>query len=106
MRLGIILYSTDAEVAFNAFRLANFSLKEGDEVQVFLLASGVEYQSLNSEKFPIVELAQNLIDGGGELLACGTCLTLRNRDGSKLCPLSIMKDLYELIKNCDKTLTF
>ncbi len=106
MKLGIILYSTDAEVAFNAFRLANFSLKERDEVQVFLLASGVEYQSLNSEKFPIVELAQNLIDGGGELLACGTCLTLRNRDGSELCPLSTMKDLYELIKNCDKTLTF
>ena len=106
MKLGIILFSTDAEVAFNAFRLANFSLKEGDEVQVFLLASGVEYQSLNSEKFPIIELAQNLIDGGGELLACGTCLTLRNRDGSELCPLSTMKDLYELIKNCDKTLTF
>ena len=40
MKLGLLLYSTDAEVIHNAFRLANFSLNEGDEVNVFLLASG------------------------------------------------------------------
>ena len=45
MKLGIIIYSTDAEVVFNAFRLANFSLKEKDEVRLFLLSSGVEYES-------------------------------------------------------------
>jgi sulfur relay (sulfurtransferase) complex TusBCD TusD component (DsrE family) len=106
MKLGIIIYSTEAEVVFNAFRLANFSMQEGDEVKVFLLASGVEYQQLDSDKFPIVNLAQNLVDGGAQLLACGTCLVLRNRDGSELCPLSSMKDLYELIKNSDKTVTF
>jgi len=106
MKLGIILYSKDAEVVFNAFRLANFSLNEGDQVQVFLLASGVDYQYLNSDTFSIIDLAQKLIDGGGELLACGTCLKLRNRDDSELCPLSTMKDLYKLIKYCDKIITF
>ena len=45
------------------FRLANFSLKEGDQVKVFLLASGVEYESLNSEKFNIIELAKNCLLG-------------------------------------------
>lgn len=106
MKLGMILYSTDAEVIHNAFRLANFSLNEGDEVNVFLLASGVEYQSLNSEKFNITELAQQFIDKGGKLLACGTCLNLREQDGTMLCPLSNMKDLYELVRDCDKTVSF
>lgn len=106
MTLGIIIYSTDTEVVYNAFRLANFSLKEGDQVKVFLLASGVEYELLNSEKFNIIELAQNFLDTGGEILACGTCLNLRKQDSTEMCPLSNMKDLYELVRNCDKTVTF
>lgn len=105
MKLGIIIYSTDAEVVFNAFRLANFSLKEKDDVRLFLLASGVEYGDLHSDKFPILDLAQSLLDGGGQILACGTCLNLRDKEGTELCPLSTMKDLYELIRDCDKTVT-
>ena len=106
MKLGIIIYCTDAELVFNAFRLANFSLKEKDEVRLFLLGSGVEYESFHSEKFPINDLAQSFVDNGGQILACGTCLNLRQQDSSELCPLSTMKDLYELIRDCDKTVTF
>ena len=106
MKLGVIIHSTDAEVVYNALRLANFSLKEGDQVKVFLLASGVEYESLNSEKFNIIELAKKLLDKGGEILACGTCLNLRKQDSTELCPLSNMNDLYKLTRDCDKTITF
>ena len=106
MKLGIIIYSTDAELIFNAFRLANFSLIEKDEVRLFLLASGVDYESLHSEKFPINDLAQSFVRKGGQILACGTCLNLRQKDGSELCPLSTIKDLYELVRDCDKTVTF
>ena len=106
MKLGIIVYSTDAEVVFNALRLANFSLKEKDDVRLFLLASGVEYESLHSENFPINDLAQFFVDNGGHILSCGTCLNLRQQESSELCPLSNMKDLYELIRDCDKTVTF
>ena len=106
MKLGIIKYSTDAELVFNAFRLANFSLKEKDEVRLFLLASGVEYESLHSEKFPINDLAQSFVENGGQILACGTCLNNESLHIPKLYPLFTMKDLYELIRDCDKTLTF
>ena len=106
MKFGVIIYSTDAELVYNAFRLANFSLNVGDQVKVFLLASGVEYESLNSEKFNIIELAQKLLDEGGEIMACGTCLNFRKQDTTDLCPISNMKDLYELIRDCDKTVTF
>lgn len=106
MKLGIILHSTNAEVVFNAIRLANYSLTEKDEVRLFLLASGVEYENLHSDKFPIIDLAQSFLEEGGRIMACGTCLKLRQKDGSELCPLSNMKELYELVRDCDKTITF
>jgi uncharacterized protein involved in oxidation of intracellular sulfur len=42
MKLGIIIYSNDSETVWNAFHLGNFSLKQRDEVNVFLLGKGVE----------------------------------------------------------------
>ena len=106
MKLGIVIYSTDAETVWNAFRLGSFALKEGDEVKAFLLASGVECQKLDQGKFKVTEQMQALLDNGGEILACGTCLDLRGQEGDKLCPLSTMKDLYEIVKESDKVVTF
>ncbi len=106
MKIGIVLYSNDPETVWNAFRLANFALKENDKVSVFLLAKGVEAESLDTSQFKITEQMKNFVEGGGELLACGTCLKIRQKGESELCPLSTMKDLYELIVNCDRLLTF
>ena len=106
MKLAIIIYSTDSEVVYNAFRLANFALNNQDEVSVFLLAKGVEFESLDSQQFPIIDLANQFITNSGNILACGTCLHLRNQNSTELCPLSTMKDMYELIRDCDKTVSF
>ena len=43
---------------------------------------------------------------GGKVLACGTCLKLRQSEGTEICPLSTMNDLYQLVNECDKVLTF
>ncbi len=106
MKLGIVIYSTDAETVWNAFRLGNFSLKDGDTVKVFLLAKGVECESLDSEKFKIKEQMNELVSKGGKIYACGTCLKQRGSNGTELCPLSTMKDLHEIIKESDKVVTF
>jgi sulfur relay (sulfurtransferase) complex TusBCD TusD component (DsrE family) len=106
MKLGIIIYSTDAETVWNAFRLGVFSLKEGDKVKVFLLAKGVECEKLVDDKFNVTEQMQLFVNNGGDIFACGTCLKIRNSEGSELCPLSTMKDLYEIIKDSDKVITF
>ena len=105
MKLGIIIYSTDAETVWNAFRLGVFSLKEGDEVKVFLLAKGVECEKLVDDKFNVLEQMQLFVDSGGKILACGTCLKIRNSEGSELCPVSTMKDLYEIIRDSDKVVS-
>ena len=106
MKLGIIVYSTDSETVWNAFRLGVFSLKQGDAVQVFLLAKGVECEQLNTHQFNVTEQMQMFVDNGGKILACGTCLKLRHSEGTELCPLSTMKDLHEIIKESDKVVTF
>ncbi|RCV65045.1 uncharacterized protein involved in oxidation of intracellular sulfur [Methanophagales archaeon] len=106
MKLGIVIYSDDSETVWNAFRLGNFALQEGEKVNVFLLAKGVECEALDTDKFVVTEQMQTFADTGGEILACGMCLKIRQSEGSKMCPLSTMKDLYELIKDSDKVVTF
>jgi uncharacterized protein involved in oxidation of intracellular sulfur len=106
MKLAVVISQTNPELVFNALRLANFGRKEGDEVKVFLLAEGVELDKINDPKFDVRGQAENFLQVGGEILACGTCLKLRNSNGSELCPLSTMKDLHTLIRDADRVVTF
>lgn len=106
MKLGIIIHSTDAETAWNGFRLGVFALKQGDQVKAFLVAKGVECEELETEQFKVKEQMQAFADNGGKILACGTCLKLRHSEGSELCPLSTMADLHALIRESDKVVTF
>ncbi len=106
MKLGIVVYATDPETVWNAFRLGVFALKHGDTARAFLLAKGVECEKLDTDKFNVAAQMQAFVDGGGKILACGTCLKIRNSSGSELCPLSTMKDLYEIIRDSDKIVTF
>lgn len=106
MKLGIIIYSSEPETVWNAFRMGVFSLGQGDSVSVFLLAKGVESETLHHAKFNVPEQMQTFVNGGGQILACGSCLKVRNQDGSELCPLSTMKDLYELVRTSDKVVSF
>ena len=106
MKIGIVLYTTDPETAWNAFRYGVFALKEGDSVTVFLMAKGVDCEHLDADQFKVTDQMQSFVDGGGKILACGTCLKMRNSTGTELCPLSTMKDLYEMIKGADKVISF
>lgn len=106
MKLGIILSQTEAETVFNALRLANYALKQGDTVKVFLMSNGVELDRINDPKFNVQEQARAMLAAGGRFLACGTCLKLRESAGSELCPISNLKDLYEIVRDSDRLLTF
>jgi len=106
MKIGIVLYSNDAETAWNAFRYGNYALKEGDEVKVFLLGKGVESENIDTNAFKVTEQMHAFIDNDGKILACGTCLKIRHSKGSEMCPLSTMKDLYEIVKESDRVITF
>jgi sulfur relay (sulfurtransferase) complex TusBCD TusD component (DsrE family) len=106
MKIGMVIYSNDPETVWNAFRFGNFALGEGDSVKVFLLAKGVESESLNADKFNITEQIKRFVENGGKIFACGTCLTIRKMEGSELCPLSTMQDMYDIIRWSNKVITF
>lgn len=46
-----------------------------------------------------------MLEAGGEFLACGTCLKLRASSGSEICPLSTLKDHYEIVRDSDRLVT-
>ena len=106
LKLGIVITQADPETVWNAFRLANYSLGEKEEVGVFLLGKGVELDRIQDATFNVRELAESFLKAGGRIMACGTCLKLRNSKGSTLCPLSTLKDLHALIKDSDRVVTF
>jgi uncharacterized protein involved in oxidation of intracellular sulfur len=106
MKIGVIISSNDAETCWNALRYANFCLGQKDEVKVFFMGKGVEYQNVGTDKFNTIEQADKVLKSGGKLHACGTCIKARQQEGSELCPVSTMKDMYEIIKESDKVVTF
>lgn len=105
MKLGMVITQTDPETVFNALRLASYSLQQGDEVRIFLSGKGVEIDGIEDPKFDVRAEAQKILDAGGQFLACGTCLKLRNAEGSEVCPISTLKDHYEVVRDCDKLVT-
>ena len=106
MKLGIVVYSNDPETVFNAFRVGIYAIDKGDTVKVFLLAKGVESEMLDTDMFKISEQMQNFVNKGGEVLACGTCLKIRKSGSTDMCPMSTLEDLYQIIDESEKVLTF
>ena len=106
MKIGVIISNNDAETCWNAFRFANFGIGQKDEVKVFLTGKGVEYQSISTEKFNTIDQAKKFLQSGGKIFACGTCIKSREQEGTEMCPISTMKDMYEIVKESDKVVTF
>ena len=100
-----LVVQTDPETVFNTLRLALYSLEQGDEVRIFLSGKGVEIEQIEDDTFNVQAECQKVLDAGGEFLACGTCLKLRNSEGSEVCPLSTLKDHYEVVRDCDRLVT-
>lgn len=106
MKLGLIVYSNDPETVWNAFRLGNYALKEGDEVKAFLSGKGVESETIDTDTFKVTEQMRSFVEGGGAVFACGTCLKIRQSTGTETCPMSTLADLYEIVEENDKIITF
>ena len=106
MKIGIIISSNDAETCWNALRYANFCLGQKDEVKIFFMGKGVEYQKAGTDRFNTIEQADKFFKDGGKIYACGTCIKNRQQGSSDICPISTMKDMYEIIKESERVVTF
>ncbi|MFH1752457.1 MAG: DsrE family protein [archaeon] len=106
MKLGIVLSSSEPEIVWNAFRFGVTSLKSNHEVKVFLINKGVEAEGLTDEKFNVKEQIKSFISSNGIILACGSCLKIRQKEGSNVCPISTMQDLLKMVEESDKVVCF
>ena len=105
MKFGIILYSNDPETVFQAFRLGIYSLNKGDEVNMFLLAKGVECEDLDNDHFLITPEIRNYLDLGGKTYSCTSCMRIRQKESTEACPLSKMEDIYKIIAESDRVIS-
>ena len=86
MKLAMVISQTNPELVFNAFRLANFSRKEGDEVKVFLLAEGVELDRINNPIFDVRGQAGSFLQAGGRSSLAGRASSCATRKGRNCVP--------------------
>ena len=106
MKIGVVLAANEHETVWNAFRFGVTALGAGHTVNVFLIGKGVEAQDIKDEKFNVTEQIDKFISSGGSILACGTCLKTRKKEGTNTCAMSTMKDLLKLVEESDRVLTF
>jgi uncharacterized protein involved in oxidation of intracellular sulfur len=106
MKIDVIITQNNPEQVFTALRFANFALKEGDQVSIFLAAEGVELEKIKDPRFDVLGQAESFIQDGGKIQACGSCLKLRDSAGSDVCPLSTMQEMYTIVKEAERVVTF
>ncbi|MFA6257923.1 MAG: DsrE family protein [Candidatus Paceibacterota bacterium] len=107
MKLGMILQSNKPEHIWNTFRLGITALKAGHQAEVFLLSEGSELDSIPDIKdFDISVKVAEFKKLKGNIHACGSCLKLRGKEESNVCPISTMSDLLAMIESSDKVLVF
>ncbi len=107
MRLGIILQSSEQEHVWNTLRLGITALKAGSHVEIFLMSEGSELDTIpDSKDYDIGAKVAEFKALGGAMYACGTCLKVRGKEESSVCPVSTMPDLLGMIESSDKVLVF
>jgi uncharacterized protein involved in oxidation of intracellular sulfur len=112
MKLGIIVSSNDPETLQNALEFASFSLSKKDSVKVYLLGKGVELEvhgkmeGYYQQPVKTTEYVKKFIDGGGQILASKKCFEFRQLGVPEFCTVSSVGDLYNMIQESDRILTF
>ena len=107
MKFGIILQSNNPEHVWNTFRLGITALKADHQVEIFLMSEGSELDTIPDTKdFDIAAKVVKFKELKGTIYACGSCLKVRGKEESSVCPVSTMSDLLNMVENSDKVLVF
>lgn len=66
----------------------------------------MESELIDTDNFNVTEQPQTFVNNGGKIFACGTCLEIHQLEASDIYTVSTMKDIYEIVKESDRTITF
>src|ERR1700680_1201058 len=106
MKIGLAISTNEPELAWNAFMYGVKAIENNHSARVFLLAKGVECEEIDDDKFSVKKMMAEFVNKEGVILACGTCLKIRKKGGTELCPISTMQDMVDLTVDSDRVLTF
>ena len=104
--LGIVISSGDAETVWNALRLGIAAQSKGDSVVVFVISKAVDVFIKDSSQFNIPKASLDFTKNGGAILTCSTCAKMRHTDEVQMCTLTSIYDLYAIINQSKKVVTF
>ena len=90
MKLGIVIYSDHPETVWNACRLANFANNEGDQVKIFLMAKGVEAESLSSDQYDIIGLLKEFPHPMEQFMHVEPVFKIRKQDSNRTFALYVI----------------
>ncbi len=106
MKIGVVISTNEPELVWNAFRYGVKAIENKHSVRVFLLGRGVESEEIVDKKFNVKEMMKDFVNKGGAIMTCGTCLKVRDKGSTELCPISTMQDMLDLTVDSDRVLTF
>ena len=107
MKIGIILQSNKPEHVWNTLRFGITALKASHQVEIFLMSEGSELDDVADTKdFDISVKVAEFKELKGTIYACGSCLKIRGKEDSNICPVSTMSDLLKMVESSDKVLVF
>jgi len=76
-------------------------------VEIFLMNEGSELDTTpDSKDFDISVRVAEFKELKGKIYACGSCLKIRGKEESGVCPISTMSDLLKMVESSDKVLVF
>ena len=68
---------------------------------------GAELETIaDTDVFDISKKVAEYKERKGSLYACGTCLEVRGKKETGVCPISTMADLLKMVEESDKVLMF
>ncbi len=111
--MGIVISSGEAETVWNALRLGIAAESKGDSVVVFVISTAVDVfmkdaarNKNDSTKFDIRKASIEFLSNGGDIYTCATCAKMRNTENVEMCTITSIFDLYGIIKQSKKVVTF
>jgi uncharacterized protein involved in oxidation of intracellular sulfur len=67
-KIGVVINTNDPETAWNAMGFVLTCLVEDHKVKVFLTGKGVEIESIADPQFNAMEVVEEFLENGGELM--------------------------------------
>jgi sulfur relay (sulfurtransferase) complex TusBCD TusD component (DsrE family) len=104
--MGIVISSGDAETVWNALRLGIAAQTKGDSVVVFVISKAVDVFMNDTSRFDIPKTSLQFLNQGGDIYTCATCAKMRHTENVKMCTITSIYDLYEIVKRSKKVVTF